>query len=213
MTDKIHLFELAGLGIAPFRVIGIQTASDRRWVQKERENNGQTFTTNYCTTCDYCGTAIQNAFQVLSADQKQFKVGCDCLAKVGEKGLVDHAKLILKEKKAKEEHERWVAAYKQREADERAANGGKTLREIEIERAEQLHREQVAEVERINAWILEKVTENDWRGVRELSRVPIQQMSGRFIAVVRNIWCKKFGRANSKAYKAAEVEFDSRLNG
>lgn len=213
MSDKIHLFELAGLGKAPYRVLSLETSRDRESIQRERAGNGQTYTTNYCTTCDYCGTAISNAYQILSADEQHFKVGCDCLAKVGDKGLLDHAKFIAKKKKADEDHERWVLAHRQREAEERAANGGKTLKEIEIERAEQAKRDHVAKMMEVNGWILERISEADWRGVGELTRNPLKDMSDRYIDAIRRIWCGKVGPSRSKAYKLAQAEFDARLNG
>lgn len=85
--DKIHLFEQAGLGKAPFRFVGLETAADRAAIQTERASAGQTFTTNYATSCDYCGQGIQNAYRVESADGKTFKVGCDCIRKTGDVGL------------------------------------------------------------------------------------------------------------------------------
>lgn len=84
----IHKFEEAGLGKSPFQFVGMQTASDRQMVQREREGNGLMFTTNYATSCDFCGTGIQNAFYLKSADGKEFKVGCECIRKSGDSGLV-----------------------------------------------------------------------------------------------------------------------------
>lgn len=86
--EAIHIFESAGLGRAPFRFVGVQTNDDRAVQQRAREANGQTFTTNYCTSCDFCSQAICNAFLVESADGKRFKVGCDCIKKTGDKGLL-----------------------------------------------------------------------------------------------------------------------------
>jgi hypothetical protein len=39
-------------------------------------------------TCDYCGNAIRYCFGVRSADSKTFVVGCDCVEKIGDSGLV-----------------------------------------------------------------------------------------------------------------------------
>ena len=87
---KIHKFEAAGLGLAPFRFVGIETGADRASVQSERAGNGLTYTTNNATSCDYCGQGIINAYQVQSADGKRFKVGCDCIRKTGDAGLIRH---------------------------------------------------------------------------------------------------------------------------
>ncbi len=69
-----HIFEAAGLGLAPFRFVGIETDADRAAVQREREASGMCFTTNHCTSCDYCSQAIRNAYVIQSADGKRFKV-------------------------------------------------------------------------------------------------------------------------------------------
>jgi hypothetical protein len=97
-ATHVHKFEAAGLGLAPFRFIGIETAADRAAVQTERESAGQLFTTNYSTSCDYCGQGIQNAYQVQSADGKKFKVGCDCIRKTGDAGLI---RFVTEEETAK----------------------------------------------------------------------------------------------------------------
>lgn len=82
-TDKtaevgMHVFERAGLGKAPFRVVGFE--------QK-----------HYCPapgvtmvggSCDYCGTGIVQMFYIRGADGRRFKVGCDCVVKTGDAGLI-----------------------------------------------------------------------------------------------------------------------------
>lgn len=65
----IHVFEVAGLGSAPFTFVGVN------YNQKG-------------THCDYCGTAIVNVFWVKSSCGKTFKVGCDCIAKTHDAGLI-----------------------------------------------------------------------------------------------------------------------------
>lgn len=91
-TTKTHIWTEAGLGQAPFRVVRLETREDRAGIESERKSNGQTYTTNHCTTCDACGTAIYNAYHIQSSDGRRFKVGCDCLEKTGSKGLIDQAK-------------------------------------------------------------------------------------------------------------------------
>jgi len=73
-----HAFELAGLGLAPFRFHSLA-------INKVTCPDG---TSKLGGSCDYCGTAIVNEFRIVSADGKVSKVGCDCIAKVGDKGLL-----------------------------------------------------------------------------------------------------------------------------
>lgn len=73
-----HAFEVAGLGIAPFRFIG---ASENviTYPDGTQKAGG---------TCDYCGTGIRTECLVRSSDGKLSKVGCNCIAKVGDAGLL-----------------------------------------------------------------------------------------------------------------------------
>jgi len=70
-----HPFEKAGLGKAPFSCTGV---SENVW------DNGDG-TTKAGGVCDYCGTGIRWEFWIKGsiANAKQFKVGCDCVAKTG----------------------------------------------------------------------------------------------------------------------------------
>ncbi len=74
----IHAFERAGLGKAPYKFTGYN-------------ENVLTFpdgTSKAGGCCDYCYTGIRDEYHFRSADGKSFKVGCDCLGKSGDNGLV-----------------------------------------------------------------------------------------------------------------------------
>ncbi len=73
-----HKFELAGLGKAPFKFVAMS-------VNTITYPDG---TTKAGGTCDYCSTGISNEFHIKSADGKLSKVGCNCIEKVGDKGLL-----------------------------------------------------------------------------------------------------------------------------
>lgn len=73
-----HAFEVAGLGLAPFRFVG---ASENRITYPDG-------TTQAGGSCDYCGTGIALECHILSADGQKHKVGCNCIAKVGDEGLL-----------------------------------------------------------------------------------------------------------------------------
>jgi hypothetical protein len=95
---KIHAFEQAGLGKAPFKIIGFEGVEDRIAHNVSRAAHGLTYTTNACGgTCDYCGKAIFNVYRIRSADQKEFAVGCDCVCKTGDAGMVKIVTDIAKE--------------------------------------------------------------------------------------------------------------------
>tara|TARA_R110002167_G_scaffold143958_2_gene333718 strand:- start:57003 stop:57533 length:531 start_codon:yes stop_codon:yes gene_type:complete len=86
-SNDQHVFETAGLGLAPFRFIG--AIEDRgphkvviNGVQCEVGAPGQPM-----GTCAYCGQGIAICCRIESADGKRFTVGSDCVAKTGDKGL------------------------------------------------------------------------------------------------------------------------------
>jgi hypothetical protein len=80
--DSMHRFERVGLGKAPFRVRGF----GREVYQAVPGDPNCPLQPG--TSCDYCGTGIMDVAYVESADGKRFKVGCDCVAKAGDGGLL-----------------------------------------------------------------------------------------------------------------------------
>lgn len=74
----VHKFELRKLGKAPFRCVGYLKNVYVACQGAPEQPGG---------TCDYCGTGIMHEFHVLSADGRRFKVGCDCIQKIGDEGL------------------------------------------------------------------------------------------------------------------------------
>jgi hypothetical protein len=77
----VHKFEAAGLGKAPFRFAG---TSENVVVV----GTGEDAYTKAGGSCDYCGSCIRTEFWLLSADGRRFKVGCDCIEKAGERGVL-----------------------------------------------------------------------------------------------------------------------------
>jgi hypothetical protein len=74
----LHIFERAGLGKAPFRCVGFE--------QKHYEPAPGVRMVG--GSCDYCGTGIVQMFYIQGADGRKFKVGCDCVEKTGDAGLI-----------------------------------------------------------------------------------------------------------------------------
>lgn len=111
-----HLFEISGLGKAPFRYVAPSAS-------KQREFTHQFF-------CEHCGTAIKNQHFIQSADLKISVVGVDCLKKSGDEGLVSEYKSEKSrlgfEKKELLRLEKIAA----REKLERENNNGMTLAEV-----------------------------------------------------------------------------------
>lgn len=99
----IHRFTERGLGAAPFRVvgnymdIGPKPTADGGMIGSPGQPMG---------VCDYCGTGIANVFVIRSKDEKEFRVGSDCVLKVGDEGLKKVVREALAKTRAEQTHRR-----------------------------------------------------------------------------------------------------------
>ena len=75
-----HVFELKGLGQAPYTYI--------RCVDRGHRSHSD---------CKFCGTGIRYEFWLRSADGKEFFVGSDCIFKSGDVGLTKTVKSVKKD--------------------------------------------------------------------------------------------------------------------
>jgi hypothetical protein len=216
-----HAFEKAGLGLAPFRYAGMEEKVYVAFPGAPAQPAG---------TCDYCGNGIKYCCHVKSADGKEFIVGTDCIEKVHsplnvasamggitemqkDKKRIEKAKRDARaELKREERRKHWASVKAAAVEAERAANGGKTLRELEAEKRA-LEAEKATEE---NAWLISvlELESGDFcqSMVRDLKRCKISEFSPRCLKILRDIYSKSFGRGNSKAYWAAAVAFDGKLN-
>jgi hypothetical protein len=79
---KIHPWEDAGLGLAPFRCLGVERRigpikyQDPKYpgITTEIGSPGQPM-----GTCDFCGQGIADCYIIVSKDGKKFVVGSDCV--------------------------------------------------------------------------------------------------------------------------------------
>jgi len=79
-AGTVHPFERSGLGVAPFRFLGLTVE-----VGPIRLPDGITAIGSPgqpMGTCDHCGQGIKYVCHIGSADGKRFKVGCDCVRKL-----------------------------------------------------------------------------------------------------------------------------------
>jgi hypothetical protein len=78
---KVHVFERAGLGKAPYTFKG----AGREIFQAIPGDPSCPIQPG--TSCDYCGQGIMDVFHLASADGRRFKVGSDCINRAGDRGL------------------------------------------------------------------------------------------------------------------------------
>lgn len=99
----LHLFEKAGLGKAPFRVMGVSNKVG----PIRHEKNGITYEVGSpgqpMGCCEYCGQGIKECWSIKSSDGNVFDVGCECVTKTGDAGLTNvvnaHKAKINREKR------------------------------------------------------------------------------------------------------------------
>lgn len=95
-TSTVHAFEARGLGKAPYTFLGVQvmvgpiTMKDGSQLGAPGQPMG---------TCHFCSTGLKNAFMLRSADNKEFYVGCECIRKSGDKGLLRVVSIEEKKKR------------------------------------------------------------------------------------------------------------------
>lgn len=196
-----HPWQEAGMGVAPYAFAGCVDA-------------GQ----GSIHSCDACGAGIRYLFFVVDGSGREFKVGCDCIEKVGDNRMTSDAieakKAIKYQREREAEEARRKAAIAAREAKlelQREANGGMTDEELRrFERGQ--------EVERINGWLIEAFGLRDadhgsWDGLNDLLMTPITEKTPRYIDIVAKLWGQRFGgRSGSKAWKAATDQFWDQLD-
>lgn len=88
-ATMIHKFEEAGLGKAPFQFEGFK----ENWfvIPGVMKKPG--------SSCDYCGTCMVGEYWIVSSDGRRFKVGSECIRKVGDAGLKQAVSEIEREKR------------------------------------------------------------------------------------------------------------------
>lgn len=80
---RIHPFEKAGLGTAPFRFV-------RHYRSVFQAIPGDpSCPVQSGSSCDYCANGISEVYVVRSADDLEFKVGCDCIGRVAKEAATD----------------------------------------------------------------------------------------------------------------------------
>lgn len=220
-----HPFELAGLGRAPFRCVGVYQIPSQALAAQNPDayNNAlRMMPRGYgCGTCNFCGQAIMNCYLINSADGRKFAVGCDCVEKTADGPLITK---VEAERRRIERERRQAAAAAKREVwlSERRAKA-------EAARAEQDAREAAEAAKReaaragctaANLWLITVLRKHATYSsfceniARDLETRTIAEMAftPRAISILRDIYAKDAGRRGSKAFAAAAAAFDAEVS-
>lgn len=117
--EKEHVFQVAGLGQAPFRLVGYrQEVGPINPVRADGTIDhsvligapGQPM-----GTCDFCGNGIKHVFVIESSDGKRFRTGSECVYKTGDAGLKKVVDQKVRDLKREARHEREEAQIEELE--------------------------------------------------------------------------------------------------
>jgi len=106
MTEapKVHVFERAGLGKAPYKYLGCEQRIFQACPGAPIQPGA---------SCQFCGHDIREVHMLLSSDGKRFHVGCDCIYKAGDRGLKSEVDRVKSRQRAEKRNAKAVAVYQQ----------------------------------------------------------------------------------------------------
>jgi hypothetical protein len=228
--SNAHPFELAGMGLGPFRFIGmVQIPSASLAEANPSAYNGALASLprnliGGCGTCYNCGQAISNVCIVENSTGQRYGVGSDCVLKTGDQFLGDKVKVTLariqrarRQEKAQAQREARREAFLAKVCNEAGETNAQRIEREDSERKAALAQRETAALARFS-FVLpildansprdtsDNFCSNMARGIRQ-GYPP----TGRALEIVREIYGKQFGRRGGKAYEAAVAEFDIKM--
>lgn len=213
----LHPFEKSNLGAAPFRCIGVWSMPSPGLAEQNPEAYQMALRSmpqGYgCGSCAHCGMPLVNNYLIQSADGRKFSVGCECVAKTGDKALgteVDRKRLALDRAKRAAARQRKWDAYRQSDAFQQQARE----REEAALRRQQEEAAKAAAIREMYAFLLPPLRSQNQS---EFITGMIQQIeegrlspSPRLQDILSDIYARSFGRRGSKSYEAALGEYFSK---
>lgn len=134
MNGQIHKWEMQGVGKSPYKCVGLFSMPSRHLAEVNPDAYSKAMKAmprEYeIGTCRICGISLVNNYLIVAFCGKTFSVGCDCVQRVGDKGLIDEVKA---RKRAFERNIRFAAKESSRNAaleEQRKRNNGKTDWEV-----------------------------------------------------------------------------------
>lgn len=121
---------MQGVGKAPYKCVGVFSMPSRQLAEVNPDaysNAMKEMPTGYeIGTCRICGISLVNNYLIVASCGVAFSVGCDCVERVGDQGLIDEVKA---RKRAAQRQQRFEAQEALRNAaleEQRKRNNGKT---------------------------------------------------------------------------------------
>jgi len=212
MNEMTHIFTESGLGLAPFKFVGVYEIPSPSLAEANvtAYNNAlAAMPHGYgIGACNHCGTPIKYNFLIESSDGVKSAVGCECIKKSNDSGLISKAKAHEKKRaQAKRDEKRAAKMKAQQEKAEaelqaqRERNDGLTDHELfmaKLKQKEQARAELLTPIIEVmrdgNGGFRDSIADS-----MENGNVP----SGRGLAIALDIIGKEHGRRASADYYAA----------
>ncbi len=152
-NKKIHTFEKAGLGKAPFKIIGTWSMPSKALAEKNPTawNNALREGPKNAGCCQFCFTGIIHHFIIKSADEKIFHVGSSCVNKTFDKKLIGEVKRI-KNEIAREKRAEKKAVERKARSEANAVKGLELLNEAGLSKALEIANDENFEINESNKW-------------------------------------------------------------
>lgn len=215
---QIHQFEFAGLGKAPFRIVGLFSFPSKSLAEfnpSAYNNQMQAMPKDVsCGQCQFCHTALTHNYIVKSSDGRKFVVGSDCVKKTGDHGLVEQIKLIEREARREAKLKAMQAQAQAILNAQREKNNGLTDSELFEKKKQETLDLRMPYIEKLELMLSPFIT-----GLKQsngqFSADMIQKLnqcnldlSDRTVRIIIGIAAKLAGRANSRAYNQRFQELE-----
>ena len=221
MDTLLHVWESAGLGKAPFKVIslielpprGLLDYNVQAYNDRMRESVSHASSLGVKVgTCYYCGHGLNYNYVIKSSDDRVFVVGSECVQKTNSEKLVSQQKQIASkakaEKKRVEREVAWEAGRVDREA--RAAERAEADRI-----SKEVEAQQTKDIAEMNTWMTDLLDSQNGSFCSDISsklkndRIAVMDLSDRVVEILREIYTKASSgaRRGSVRYNAHEKMF------
>lgn len=221
--DGLHPFEASGLGLAPFHLMAVASFASKAMAEQnptayQNEMAAAAATARrygvHLGTCQHCGMNLTHNYIIKSNDGKYSVVGSQCVEKTKDPGL-GNAVAVAEKKRLRD-------IRRQKAEVERAANrarwyeANKDRLEKEAKEREARREAEKAEAEKIkNKWsfmltYLQGAPPGSFKESIANSIEAGIEPRGRAVDILKDIYGKAHGRANSKAYWDAVELFNRR---
>lgn len=205
----LHIWEQSGIGKAPFVVVDVFEIPSRALLEQNPTAYNNAMADAPCAVggCRVCGTGLTINYIIRDAFGVLFAVGCECVKKSGDKGLIKATNSFKNQRQREINHIKRMDVINTKLEQQRQANNGLTDYELAVKQrleADQKHADIMAPVVALLSPLADRLA--DGKGgfcdsvSADLKKGIIPK--GRGESIMLDVLAKQAGRVNSAAYKA-----------